>query len=86
MENTKNVRDFDRLGAELQQKKARPLSGFRRNSLLNRTGNYFGGTRNFFDVTGNSIPRRGKPLTGIALNEGYPPAVETTNESRRIKY
>ena len=40
----------------------------------------------FFDVTGNSIRRRGKPLTGIALNEGYPQAVETTNESRRIKY
>jgi len=31
----------------------RLLSGFCRNSLVNRTRNYFGGTGNFFDATGN---------------------------------
>jgi hypothetical protein len=58
-ESTGNFRDFDPLEAELQPKKPRLLSGFCRNSLLNRTGNYFGGTGNFFDVTGNSIRRTG---------------------------
>ena len=29
---------------------------------------------------------RSSILTGIALNEGYPQAIKTTNESARIKY
>ncbi len=59
-ENTGNFHDFGCLGAELHAKKPCLLWGFHRNSLLNRTGNFFGGTGNFFDVTGNSIRRTGK--------------------------
>jgi hypothetical protein len=59
-ENTGNYRDFGRLGVELGPNKSCLLWGFCRNSLLNRTGNYFGGTGNFFDVTGNFQGGAGK--------------------------
>ena len=52
-ENTGNFRDLGRLGAESRPNKPCLLSSFSRNSLLNRTGNYFERTGNFFDVTGN---------------------------------
>jgi hypothetical protein len=61
-EKTGNFNDFGRLGAELWPKKPCLLSGFRRNSLLNGTGNfetstanYFAGTGNFLQITGNCI-------------------------------
>ncbi len=85
-ENTGNFRDFDPFGAEWQPKNPRLLSNFCRNSLLNRTGNYFGETGNFFGVTGNSKRGTGLALIGIALSESYPQPIETTNESERITY
>jgi hypothetical protein len=59
-ENTGNFRDFGRLGVELGPNKPCLLSSFCRNSLPNRTGNYFGGTGNFFDATGNFQGGAGK--------------------------
>src|SRR5260370_34542360 len=47
-ENTGNFDDFGRLGAELWPKKPCLLSGFRRNSLLNGTGNFETSTANYF--------------------------------------
>jgi hypothetical protein len=37
-------------------------------------------TRSSLRATGNV------PLVGIAMKEGYPPAIETTNESARIMF
>jgi hypothetical protein len=68
-ENTGNFRDFGRLGVELGPNKSCLLSGFCRNSLLNRTGNYFGGTGNFFDVTGNFQGGAGKFIWRAARRE-----------------
>jgi hypothetical protein len=53
----------------LQPKKRCPHSGFRQNSLLNRTGNYFEGTGNFFDVTGNFQGGAGKFIWRAARRE-----------------
>src|ERR1039458_5287572 len=68
-ENTGNFRDFGRLRAELQPKKPRLLWGFHRNSLLNRTGNYFSGTGNFFNGSGNLQDVSGK-LRRAVRSEG----------------
>ena len=68
-ENTGNFRDFGRLGVELGPNKSCLLSGFCRNSLLNRTGNYFGGTGNFFNVTGNFQGGAGKFICRAARRE-----------------
>jgi hypothetical protein len=65
-DNTGNFSDFGRLGAELGPDKLCLLSRFDRNSLLNRTGNYFGGTGNFFDVTGNFQGDQGNSYSGSA--------------------
>ena len=54
-ENTGNFRDFGRLGVELGPNKPCLLSSFCRNSLLNRTGNYF-------DRTGDCLQTTGKPV------------------------
>jgi hypothetical protein len=41
----------------------------------------------FSTITGKFHPRnRESLLAGVGLNEDYPGAVETTNESGRIKY
>jgi hypothetical protein len=56
-EDTGNFRDLGPHGADLRPKKPCPLGGLRRNSLLNGTGNYFGGIGNFLGLTGNSISR-----------------------------
>jgi hypothetical protein len=52
-ESTGNFFDFGRFGIRFRANEPRLLSGFCRNSLLNLTGKYFGGTGNFFDITGN---------------------------------
>ena len=65
-ENTGNFNDFGRLGAELWPKKPCLLSGFRRNSLLNGTGNFETSTANYFAGTGNFLQITGK------LHEVYP--------------
>jgi hypothetical protein len=59
-ENTGNFDDFGRLGAELWPKKPCLLSGFRRNSLLNGTGNFETSTANYFAGTGNFLQITGK--------------------------
>jgi hypothetical protein len=56
-ENTENSHGFGPLGGKIKPKKPCARWSFCRNSLVNRTGNYFGGTGNLFDVTGNSIRR-----------------------------
>src|ERR1019366_6775970 len=68
-ENTGNFRDFAGPGAELGPNKSCLLSGFCRNSLLNRTGNYFDVTGNFFDVTGNFQGGAGKFIWRAARRE-----------------
>jgi hypothetical protein len=59
-ENTGNFNDFGRLEAELWPKKPCLLSGFRRNSLLNGTGNFETSTANYFAGTGNFLQITGK--------------------------
>jgi len=61
-EKTGNFRDFGCLGVDLQLKKPHLLSGFCRNSLLNRTGNYFRVTGNLIGVSGNFLRRTEKLL------------------------
>jgi hypothetical protein len=68
-ENTGNFRDFGHLEVELGPNKPCLLSGFGRNSLPNRTGNYFGGTGNFLDVTGNFQGGAGKFIWCAARRE-----------------
>jgi hypothetical protein len=36
--------------------------------------------------TRSSLRAGNVPLVGIAMKEGYPPAIETTNESARIMF
>jgi hypothetical protein len=59
-ENTGNFDDFGRLRGELWPKKPCLLSGFRRNSLLNGTGNFETSTANYFAGTGNFLQITGK--------------------------
>jgi len=59
-ENTGNFRDFGCLGLDLHLKKPHLPSGFCRNSLLNRTGNYFRVTGNLICLSGNFLGRTGK--------------------------
>jgi hypothetical protein len=68
-ENTGNFRDFGCLEVDLNRRKPCLLSGFYRNSLLNRTGKYFGGTGNFFDTTGNFQGGAGKIIWRPARRE-----------------
>jgi len=69
-ENTGNFRDLGRPEADLQPKKPCLLYGFHRNSLLNRTGNYFEGTGNFFNGSGNFQDVSGK-LRRAVRSEGH---------------
>ena len=69
-ENTGNLRDLGRPEAGLQPKKPCLLYGFHRNSLLNRTGNYFEGTGNFFNGSGNFQDVSGK-LRRAVRSEGH---------------
>src|ERR1019366_3820894 len=69
-ENTGNLRDLWRPEAGLQPKKPCLLYGFHRNSLLNRTGNYFEGTGNFFNESGNFQDVSGK-LRREVRSEGH---------------
>jgi hypothetical protein len=71
-ENTGNIRDFDHLGVELNRNKPCLLSGFCRNSLLNRTGNYFSLTGYLIDVSGNFLRRTGNGFYGIVRDRILP--------------
>jgi hypothetical protein len=78
-ENTGNIRDFDHLGVELNPNKPCLLPGFCRNSLLNRTGNYFSLTGNLIDVSGNFLRWTGNRFYGIVRDRifAYPIARPT---------
>ncbi len=91
-ENTGNFRDFGRLEIELGPNKPCLLSGFCRNSLANRTGNYFGGTGKFFGITGNfqaeqgysSGGRRGPKILCFRRGWRFEEAQERITASKRI--
>ena len=63
-ENTGNFRDFGYSDADFRQKKTCVFYSFSGNSLLNRTGNYFGKNREFFRPNREFYPHNRLTLTG----------------------